>query len=293
MSNEEIFHKKEKRVAISVVIILLLTEFIIQHSIYQATYNWANIRSAVDGIGLAGTLISIVLGIVAIVYAFMQGESQNRTNQQLSIQLGRMDRTHNDLESTSAGLRSNLELTQSIVKALPELKSDMLAVRTDLRTYATAKEAAAAPTGNRGGTISATVGVGKAVTIFDLLAEQASDDLVAINYFLTRKPNSPFRETREHIGHVFFAAEDREMPKDDTFVVGMTWSSFYTAKNILDAWNIVSSERDNNFEGPVDKRPVRYFVPENKLKEATLISDSIGQMSAEQLKALEYLKGIG
>ncbi|MFK0378607.1 hypothetical protein [Pandoraea sp. NPDC090278] len=292
MIKEEISHKKEKTVSISVVIILLLTEFIVQHSIYQATYNWANVRSAVDGIGLAGTLISIVLGIVAIVYAFMQGESQNRTNQQLSVQLGRMDRTHNDLESTSAGLRSNLELTQSIVKTLPELKSDMLAVRDDLRTYATAKEAAAAPAGNRGGTISATEDVGKTVSIFDILAEQTTDDLIAINYFLTRKPDSPFRETREHIGYVFFAAEGQEMPKRDTFVVGMTWSSFYAAKNILDAWKIVSYDRDSDFKGAIDKRPVRYFIPENKLNEAKFISDSIGQMGEEQLEALEYFRSI-
>ena len=57
-----------KKDCLFIAMILLLSQYII----FQWTYNFGSDKNLLDHISFAGTIISIILAIVAIIYSFIQ-----------------------------------------------------------------------------------------------------------------------------------------------------------------------------------------------------------------------------
>ncbi|OEZ88539.1 hypothetical protein JAB6_05790 [Janthinobacterium sp. HH104] len=72
------------------VLIVCLLELILLHIVYSSVYNYSDIKNVVDAFAFGGTLVGILVGVIAIIYAFYQGAAQQETNNAMVSELTKL-----------------------------------------------------------------------------------------------------------------------------------------------------------------------------------------------------------
>ncbi|MBN3855181.1 hypothetical protein G3N59_17525 [Paraburkholderia sp. Ac-20340] len=130
-----------KSVAMPIVVLIALLEFIILHFLYSLIYDFSDIKNIVSEVEFGATLISIVLALIAILYTFWQGNSQSDFNAKLMGQLGRLESTEKDLALTNERLQRNVEHGENIVAGLSRVEAGILKVESGLSNLGSAMQA--------------------------------------------------------------------------------------------------------------------------------------------------------
>jgi hypothetical protein len=130
-----------KSLTLPIVLLIALLEFIILHFLYSAIYDFSDVKGVVSEVEFGGTLISIVLALIAILYTFWQGNSQSDFNARLMGQLGRLESTGKDLALTNDKLQRNVEHGETILAGLSRVEAGILKVESGLSTLSDAMQA--------------------------------------------------------------------------------------------------------------------------------------------------------
>jgi hypothetical protein len=97
-----------------ITLLLMLTEYVL----IGWTQNYGADRDVLSHVGFAGTIVSMILGVVAIIYAFYQGFAQQRDSQALATQLS-------ELRTVADGLRAAGSSISNSGAALQDLRETL------------------------------------------------------------------------------------------------------------------------------------------------------------------------
>jgi len=114
------------------VLLFLLIEFIILHFLYSALYDFSDVRNVVTEVEFGATLLSIVLAVIAILYTFWQGVSQNDFNTSLMRQMGRLEKIGSDLSINNERLHESVKHSEKISLDLTRIESSVSGVKGEL-----------------------------------------------------------------------------------------------------------------------------------------------------------------
>lgn len=108
--------KKSNIFAILVVLIVVETQYIINGWVS----NYGGNKQIVDYVSFAGTIVSIILAVLAIVYSYYQNFSQQRDSHNLSRQIDNLKIAVSDAESTSRHFSAATDRLEEIGKKLDQ-----------------------------------------------------------------------------------------------------------------------------------------------------------------------------
>jgi hypothetical protein len=118
------------KVSWSFVVIMLLLELIGLHVLYSCVYDYSNIKNVVDAFGFGGTLVGILVGFIAIIYAFYQGAAQQQTNNIMVSELTKLSGIKEDISQTSRALKEDLLGLGSITEKLVAIEAGMGSIQS-------------------------------------------------------------------------------------------------------------------------------------------------------------------
>lgn len=93
-----------KRDVFFMIVIIILVQFIVQ----AAAYIYYGNGSILDYISFTGTIVSIILAILAIIYSYIQNFTQNKSSVLLSQQTDRLTEAVGQTEIANNVLRERL-----------------------------------------------------------------------------------------------------------------------------------------------------------------------------------------
>lgn len=99
------------------IIVLLM---VCQYVLTSWTGDFGNDPNVVSHVGFAGTLISIILAVLAIIYAFYQSYSQTRTADAIGSQVEVLRRTVEEIQASTSGLTVELQRLDDVREKLDE-----------------------------------------------------------------------------------------------------------------------------------------------------------------------------
>lgn len=110
--------KKTKKIStrewILIIIILSLTQFLI----HWLSMKYGGSASALGYVSFAGTVVSILLGLIAIVYSFVQSISQNSSAVEISEQIKRLITAGEDITKSKEELLKSASILSGIIDNL-------------------------------------------------------------------------------------------------------------------------------------------------------------------------------
>lgn len=95
-------------VDVKLVALIALAELVFLHVIYSCVYQYSDIRSVVDAFSFGGTLVGILVGVIAIIYAFYQGAAQQQTNNTMVAELTKLSSIKEEIALSSTTLKDQL-----------------------------------------------------------------------------------------------------------------------------------------------------------------------------------------
>lgn len=123
MSNSNSFSKREW---IMLIVIILMIQFII----HWLSLKYGGSTSALGYVSFAGTVVSILLGLVAIIYAFVQSFTQANSVVEIREQVDKLILAGDDIIRSKDGLhKSALELSEITDELSTKINESILATR--------------------------------------------------------------------------------------------------------------------------------------------------------------------
>lgn len=94
--------------------------FLVVLLVLVATYQWYEIKDLSSYISFAGTLISIILGVTAIIYAFISNSSVYNSIFKIDDASDKVAKISEDLKNNSDSLTKKIEELRDVIKALED-----------------------------------------------------------------------------------------------------------------------------------------------------------------------------
>ena len=114
------------------LVILVLSELVILHTVYSSVYNYADMKNVVDAFGFGGTLVGLIVGVIAIIYAFYQGTSQQRTNETMIIEIGKLNTVKDEIANTAGILSAELSELKKITEKITQIDQNVSTSKTHI-----------------------------------------------------------------------------------------------------------------------------------------------------------------
>lgn len=102
----------------SIVIIMMIEYFV-----FDWTSRFGADSNLTDHISFAGTIIGIILAVVAIFYSFVQAESQSRSSTEIAAQIGSLRDVVKEIDLSKVKFSDELDRMSDIAKRLDTLDS--------------------------------------------------------------------------------------------------------------------------------------------------------------------------
>lgn len=99
-----------------IIFIVVLLQFIIQ----VAAWLYGGNSGALNYISFAGTIVSIILAVLAIVYSFVQSISQQSSSEKISSQVEKLIGVTNNIEVSKEGLSDTIRSLSSMAQKIDE-----------------------------------------------------------------------------------------------------------------------------------------------------------------------------
>jgi hypothetical protein len=115
---------------VKLVAIMALFELICLHIIYSCVYNYSNVKNVVDAFGFGGTLVGILVGVIAIIYAFYQGAAQQQTNNTMVAELTKLASIKEEIANSSLTLKDQLQGLSDFAKSLESIDANVVSTRS-------------------------------------------------------------------------------------------------------------------------------------------------------------------
>lgn len=115
---------------VKTVAIIALFELICLHIIYSCVYHYSNIKNVVDAFGFGGTLVGILVGIIAIIYAFYQGAAQQQTNNTMVAELTKLASIKEEIANSSMSLKTQLQGLSAFADSLDTIDRNVVSSRS-------------------------------------------------------------------------------------------------------------------------------------------------------------------
>lgn len=112
--------------------IWMLCELIVLHIIYSSVYRYADIKDVVAAFGFGGTLVGIIVGVIAIIYAFFQGTSQQRTNETMIGEIGKLNNVKEEIGKTAGVLKEELGQLREITDKISQIDTNVTSSTSQL-----------------------------------------------------------------------------------------------------------------------------------------------------------------
>lgn len=114
-------------------ILLISILLIVEGFIFYASMVNANSLSALGYVSFAGTITSIILAVLAIIYGFVQNGSQERKSGVISEQMGRVKEVVEALQKSKSSLGGDLEKLENIANKIEVLSDHSLKTKEELK----------------------------------------------------------------------------------------------------------------------------------------------------------------
>lgn len=102
-------------------LLLIAILMIIEGFVFYAAMENSNSISALGYISFAGTITSIILAVLAIIYGFVQNGTQDRKSELIAQQMGRVREVVDDLKKSKTDLGDEVEKLESISSGIDRL----------------------------------------------------------------------------------------------------------------------------------------------------------------------------
>ncbi len=116
-----------------VTFILMLIEYIV----FNWTYEYGSDSNLINQISFAGTIVSIILAVLAIIYSFVQSEGQKNDSNRIATQISSLETVVKEIDMSKVKFVSELERLEHISKKIDSVnellesqKTETVAVRT-------------------------------------------------------------------------------------------------------------------------------------------------------------------
>ncbi|EHH1028494.1 hypothetical protein BT047_RS22220 [Vibrio parahaemolyticus] len=106
--------KFETRDWIFAIIIIMLVQFIVQ----AAAWLYGGNSGALGYLSFAGTAVSIILAVLAIIYSFLQSSSQEKASSNISAQVTKLIDVVDNIEVTEGTLQSTLNELEGVANKI-------------------------------------------------------------------------------------------------------------------------------------------------------------------------------
>ncbi|WP_371324681.1 hypothetical protein VX159_03895 [Dechloromonas sp. ZY10] len=94
---------------------------LIEYLVFDWTYRFSADKNITDHISFAGTIVGIILAVVAIFYSFIQAESQNRSSTEIATQIVSLRDVVKDIDLSKLKFSDELNRMSEIAKKLDAL----------------------------------------------------------------------------------------------------------------------------------------------------------------------------
>lgn len=115
-----------------IIFIVILLQFIIQ----AAAWLYGGNSGALNYISFAGTIVSIILAVLAIVYSFVQSISQQTSSEKISNQVEKLINVTNKIETSKEGLSDAAKHLSSMAQKLDESIAHQGQIKTQVDNIA-------------------------------------------------------------------------------------------------------------------------------------------------------------
>ncbi|MEX2411337.1 MAG: hypothetical protein WD607_08215 [Candidatus Paceibacterota bacterium] len=105
-----------KREWVFMIVIIITIQFLIQFT----AWIYSEDGSIISYISFTGTIVSIILALLAIIYAFVQTLTQQNSSQKLNSQIDQLVGVVKNIESSESGLNDLLDHTLNISRKVDE-----------------------------------------------------------------------------------------------------------------------------------------------------------------------------
>ena len=125
------------KVELSWVVVIILTELILLHFLYSSIYNYSDIKNVVDAFAFGGTLVGIIVGVIAIIYAFYQGAAQQNTNNTMVSELTKLAGIKEDIGASALALKEELKGLSAVTTKLVDIETSVGVVGEGVKQLST------------------------------------------------------------------------------------------------------------------------------------------------------------
>ncbi|MFD2365329.1 hypothetical protein [Pseudoduganella sp. GCM10020061] len=115
------------------LIIALLSELIVLHVVYSMVYSYSDIKSIVDAFAFGGTLVGLLVGVIAIIYAFYQGAAQQRTNETMIVEICKLGAVKDEIATAASTLAEQLRHIDTLKEHVARIDSNVSNSLDDIR----------------------------------------------------------------------------------------------------------------------------------------------------------------
>ncbi|WP_161911790.1 hypothetical protein, partial [Janthinobacterium sp. Ant5-2-1] len=113
---------------------LICLLLMVEYWIFQSARDFSNSQEVLNYVSFAGTIASIILAVVAIIYSFVQNDSQQTISGILSRELENLKDVASDLSGSNVDLKNHLNRVDQITDKLEVLDKGMLQSQGQLTT---------------------------------------------------------------------------------------------------------------------------------------------------------------
>ncbi len=107
-----------KQISVGLALLAGVLALALQHILTLWTTTWGGDSQIVSHVSFAGTLVSIILAVLAIVYSYYQNFSQQRDSSSISTQIETLRTVVEDIRRSGTGVSVELNRLEDITKKL-------------------------------------------------------------------------------------------------------------------------------------------------------------------------------
>ncbi|MDN2677733.1 hypothetical protein [Janthinobacterium sp. SUN033] len=232
------------KINFSWVLIIVLAELILLHTVYSLVYSYSDIKSVVDAFAFGGTLVGILVGVIAIIYAFYQGAAQQQTNTTMVSELTKLATIKEDIGASANSLRKEMGGLTLIAEKLALIESNVINTHdglTELSNRIDKSGSFIVPVSHNSNATSVppeVMGVDSVISFLKVyLPKQAILYLCFFSYFLKARGIKKFDD---HINSVFSVMKDFDDGyKSSIFTENLIYVVFQCLSSVFGSLGIV------------------------------------------------------
>lgn len=114
-------------------LLLIAILMIVEGFIFYVSMENSNSQSALGYVSFAGTITSIILAVLAIIYGFVQSGSQERKSEVVSEQMGRIKEVVDSLQKSKSLLGGDLIKLENIANKIEEVAENSHSTKRDVQ----------------------------------------------------------------------------------------------------------------------------------------------------------------